>query len=65
VQSKTFPYCSDKPDAQILLHMAQVVKAGKLKIPLGGKLPLKDAEKGHASVAKGGIGKVLLVVNEN
>jgi hypothetical protein len=37
--------------------------AGKLIIPIGMKLPLKDAEKGHAAVAKGGAGKVLLVVN--
>lgn len=54
-----------KPDAKILLHMALAVKAGKLKIPIGGKLPLKDADKGHASVAKGGVGKLLLVANKN
>lgn len=54
-----------KPDAKILLHMALAVKAGKLKIPIGGKLPLKDADKGHAAVAKGGVGKLLLVANKN
>jgi NADPH:quinone reductase-like Zn-dependent oxidoreductase len=52
------------PDAKILLYMAQAVKAGKLKIPIGRKLPLKDAEQGHATVAKGGAGKVLLVVDQ-
>jgi NADPH:quinone reductase-like Zn-dependent oxidoreductase len=50
-------------DSKILLQMAQAVMAGKLIIPIGMKLPLKDAEKGHAAVAKGGAGKVLLVVN--
>ena len=54
-----------RPDARILVHMGQAVKAGKLKIPLGGKLPLRDADKGHAAVAKGGIGKLLLVAIEN
>jgi len=54
-----------KPDVKILLHMALAAKAGKLKIPIGGKLPLKDADKGHAAVAKGGAGKLLLVANEN
>jgi len=44
--------------------MAQAVKAGKVKIPIGRKLLLKDAEQGHAVVAKGGAGKVLLVVDQ-
>jgi len=52
------------PDAKILLYMAQAVKAGKLKIPIGRKLPLKDAEQGHATVVKGGAGKLLLVVDK-
>jgi NADPH:quinone reductase-like Zn-dependent oxidoreductase len=51
------------PDAKILLYMAQAVKAGKLKIPMGRKLPLQDADQGHAAVAKGGAGKLLLVVD--
>jgi NADPH:quinone reductase-like Zn-dependent oxidoreductase len=50
-------------DSKILLQMAQAVIAGKLIIPIGMKLPLKDADKGHAAVAKGGAGKVLLGVN--
>jgi NADPH:quinone reductase-like Zn-dependent oxidoreductase len=51
------------PDTKILLHMAKAVIDGRLVIPIGRKIPLKDAEKGHAVVAKGGVGKVLLVVN--
>jgi NADPH:quinone reductase-like Zn-dependent oxidoreductase len=50
-------------DSKILLQMAQAVMAGKLIIPIGMKIPLKDADKGHAAVAKGGAGKILLVVN--
>jgi NADPH:quinone reductase-like Zn-dependent oxidoreductase len=54
-----------QPDPKTLVHMAQAVKEGRLVIPIGMKLPLKDANKGHAAVAKGGAGKVLLVVNAN
>ena len=46
------------------VHVLPAVKAGKLKIPIGRKLPLKDAEQGHATVAKGGAGKLLLVVDK-
>jgi hypothetical protein len=53
------------PDAKILVYMAQAVKAGKLRIPIGRKWPLKGAEQGHAAVAKGSAGKSLLVVSES
>jgi NADPH:quinone reductase-like Zn-dependent oxidoreductase len=52
-----------QPDTKILVHMAQAVKERRLAIPIGMKIPLKDAEKGHAAVAKGSAGKVILVVN--
>jgi len=51
-----------QPDANVLVHMARAVRERRLVIPLGTKLLLKDAEKGHAAVAKGGSGKVILVV---
>jgi NADPH:quinone reductase-like Zn-dependent oxidoreductase len=50
-----------RPDAEILQLMAAAVKGGKLVIPMGPTIPLKDAAKGHAAAEKGGIGKVLLV----
>jgi NADPH:quinone reductase-like Zn-dependent oxidoreductase len=53
------------PDAKILLYMAQAVKAEKLRIPIGRKLLLRDAEQGHAAVATGSAGKSLLVVSES
>jgi len=49
-------------NAKTLKLMADAVKAGKLVIPIGAKMPLKDAAKAHAAAEKGGIGKVLLVV---
>ena len=52
-----------QPDTKVLVHMAQAIKVRRLVIPIGTKLPLKDAEKGHAAAAKGGSGKVILVVN--
>jgi NADPH:quinone reductase-like Zn-dependent oxidoreductase len=67
--AKDFPSVKVVPvyaslDPKILLYMAQAVKVGKLKIPIGRKLPLQDAEQGHAAVAKGGAGKLLLVVDK-
>jgi NADPH:quinone reductase-like Zn-dependent oxidoreductase len=49
------------PDAKKLLHMLTAVQAGSLKIPIAQKLRLQDAAKGHAAVANGVAGKVLLV----
>jgi uncharacterized protein (TIGR02246 family) len=52
-----------QPDAKTLLVMAEAVKSGKLTIPIGQKIPLKDAAQGHTAIAKGTAhGKVLLVV---
>jgi NADPH:quinone reductase-like Zn-dependent oxidoreductase len=53
------------PDPKILLFMGRAVEAGRLKIPIGLTLPLREAAKGHAAVAKGGVGKVLLVVEDS
>lgn len=48
-------------DPRALLQMARAVVEGKLKIPIAAKKPLKEAAEGHALVAKGISGKVLLV----
>lgn len=51
------------PDPTILLFMADAVKAGKLVIPIGQKLPLADADKAQTAVTQGlAHGKVLLVM---
>jgi NADPH:quinone reductase-like Zn-dependent oxidoreductase len=52
-------------DPKILLHMVRAVMDGKLVIPIGEKLALKDADKGHAIVERGGAGKVLLLAKQN
>jgi len=49
------------PDAKALSSLAQAVIEKRLVIPIGMKLPLRDAAKGHAVVEKGDIGKVLLI----
>jgi NADPH:quinone reductase-like Zn-dependent oxidoreductase len=50
-----------QPDAEALLYMAQAVKDRKLTIPIGMKLPLRDAAKGHAAAERGDVGKILLI----
>jgi hypothetical protein len=49
------------PFEQLVVHMAQAVRDGKLVIPIDRKIPLRDARDGHVAVEKGGIGKVLLL----
>jgi NADPH:quinone reductase-like Zn-dependent oxidoreductase len=50
-----------KFDRKTLEFMAEAVRDGKLIIPIGLKLPLREAGEGQAAAEKGGIGKVLLV----
>jgi NADPH:quinone reductase-like Zn-dependent oxidoreductase len=49
------------PDPKALMEFARAVVDKKFVIPIGLKLPLSDASKGHAAAEKGGIGKVLLM----
>ncbi|HEY2466515.1 MAG TPA: NADP-dependent oxidoreductase [Terracidiphilus sp.] len=48
-------------DRETLEFMAEAVRDGKLVIPIGLKLPLREAAKAQATAEKGGIGKILLV----
>jgi NADPH:quinone reductase-like Zn-dependent oxidoreductase len=50
-----------KFDSGTLEFMAEAVRDGKLVIPIGERMPLRDAAKAHAAAEKGGIGKILLV----
>ena len=63
---------SDHPDVRIvefvssqspaaIAYLASAVLAGKLSIKIDSKLPLREAAAAMAAVAKGGIGKVLLI----
>jgi NADPH:quinone reductase-like Zn-dependent oxidoreductase len=50
-----------KFDRETLEFMAEAVRDGKLKIPIGRKLPLSEAAQAQAAVEKGGAGKILLL----
>jgi NADPH:quinone reductase-like Zn-dependent oxidoreductase len=50
-----------KFDRKTLEFMAEAVRDGKLVIPIGPKLPLREAAEAQAAVEKGGVGKVLLI----
>jgi NADPH:quinone reductase-like Zn-dependent oxidoreductase len=50
-----------KQDTKNLEYMVEAVKAGKLTIPIGSKVPLRNAAEAHAVFAKGGAGKILLL----
>lgn len=51
-----------KFDRKTLEFMAEAVRDGKLTIPIGLRLPLREASQAHARAEKGGVGKILLVV---
>jgi hypothetical protein len=50
-----------KQDTKNLEYTVEAVRAGKLTIPIGSKVPLRNAAQAHAAVAKGGAGKILLL----
>ena len=50
-----------KQSAETLRYVAEAVRSGELSIPIGHRLPLKDAAKGHSLVEGGSAGKVILV----
>jgi NADPH:quinone reductase-like Zn-dependent oxidoreductase len=50
-----------KFDRKMLEFMAEAVRDGKLVIPIGLKLPLREAAEAQAAVEKGGVGKILLI----
>jgi NADPH:quinone reductase-like Zn-dependent oxidoreductase len=50
-----------KQDTKNLEYTVEAVRAGKLTIPIGSKVPLRKAAEAHAAVAKGGTGKILLL----
>ena len=50
-----------KQDTKNLEYMVEAVSSGKLTIPIGSKLPLRNAAEAHAALEKGGAGKILLL----
>jgi NADPH:quinone reductase-like Zn-dependent oxidoreductase len=52
---------STQPDPSKVREFADDVRDGKFVLPIGRRLPLRDAAEAHALGEKGGIGKILLV----
>ena len=49
------------PDVEMLVHMAEAVRDGKLAIPIREKFPLSGASRAHAAAEQGGGGKILVL----
>ncbi len=50
-----------KFDRKTLVFMAEAVRDGKLVIPIGQRLPLREAAEAQAAAEKGVAGKILLL----
>jgi NADPH:quinone reductase-like Zn-dependent oxidoreductase len=49
-----------QPDPATVVHYAEAVRDGKLKLPVDRVMPLKDAAEAHTAGEKGGVGKIVL-----
>jgi NADPH:quinone reductase-like Zn-dependent oxidoreductase len=56
-QVRTIAFVS-KQDTKNLEYTVVAVRVGKLTIPIGSRLPLRDAAEAHAVFAKGNAGKI-------
>ena len=59
-QVRTVAFVS-KQDTKNFEYMVEAMRAGKLAIPIGTKVPLRNAAEAHATLGKGGAGKILLL----
>ncbi len=50
-----------KPDPSKVREFADDVRDGKFVLPIGARMPLKDAAEAHVLGEKGGIGKIILL----
>ena len=57
-QSGSFGYTADLPESA-------VVRDGKFVLPLGRRMPLRDAAEAHVLGEKGGSGKILLMAPDS
>jgi NADPH:quinone reductase-like Zn-dependent oxidoreductase len=48
------------PDPKTVIHYAEAIRDGKLKLPIDRIMPLADAAEAQAIAEKGGIGKIIL-----
>ena len=54
-----------KPDPSKVREFADDVRDGQFVLPIGRRMPLRDAAEAHALGEKGGIGKILLLAPES
>ena len=51
-----------QPDPQTIIHYAEAVRDGKLKLPIDRMMPLAQAGEAQAAGEKGGLGKIILTM---
>jgi len=54
-----------KPDPSKVREFADDVRDGKFVLPIGGRMPLRDAAEAHVLGEKGGVGKILLLASDS
>jgi NADPH:quinone reductase-like Zn-dependent oxidoreductase len=54
-----------KPDPSKVREFADDVRDGKFVLPIGARMPLKDAAEAHVRGEKGGIGKIILLAPDS
>ena len=54
-----------QPDPSKVREFADDVRDGKFVLPIGRRMPLRDAAEAHALGEKGGIGKILLLATDS
>src|ERR1700685_1363604 len=54
-----------RPDASKVREFADDVRDGKFVLPIGRRMPLRDAAEAHVLGKKGGIGKILLLTPDS
>jgi NADPH:quinone reductase-like Zn-dependent oxidoreductase len=54
-----------KPDPSKVREFADDVRDGKFILPIGARMPLKDAAEAHVLGEKGGIGKIILLAPDS
>ncbi len=48
------------PDPATVVHYAEAIRDGKLKLPIDRIMPLSEAGEAQAVAEKGGVGKIVL-----
>ena len=54
-----------QPDPSKVREFADDVRDGKFVLPIGPRMPLRDAAEAHALGEKSGIGKILLLAPDS